>query len=121
MRDIIYEIQYRHYVQRGHCLLHEKESLEEHLLSNSLYLPIHLEIALIFLNHYQTTFNPYWTSIELQSNVYQTIVEPLSNMYWTSIRSLLNHYRTSIERLLNNIKHLLNIYQTSIESLLNIY
>jgi len=43
--DIIYEIQYRHHVQRGHCLLHEKESREEHLLSNSLYLPIHLVIA----------------------------------------------------------------------------
>jgi len=29
MHDIIYEIQYRHYVERGHRFLHEKESREE--------------------------------------------------------------------------------------------
>jgi len=48
MHDIIYEIQYRHHVRRGHCLLHEKESREDHFLSNSLYVTypcIHLEIA----------------------------------------------------------------------------
>jgi len=45
MYDIIYEMQYRHHVQRGHRLLHKKESRKEHLLSNSLYLPIDLEIA----------------------------------------------------------------------------
>jgi len=48
MRDIIYEIQYLYHMQRRHCLLHEKESREEYLLSNSLYLPIH---RLIIFGH----------------------------------------------------------------------
>jgi len=51
MHDIIYEIQYRHHVQRR--LLHEKESRVDHLLCN-LYSLIYLEITLIFLNIYRT-------------------------------------------------------------------
>jgi len=76
-------------IQRWHRFLHEKESRQEHLLSNLLYLLIYLEIALlIFLNiyrtirtiecqmdHYQTTFNHFGTFIELPSNVYRTIIE----------------------------------------------
>jgi len=69
---MIYEIQYQHHVQRRH-LLYEKESREEHLLSNSLYL-------LIILTHYTYRY--------ILKSHHINIFKHLSNHS--------NHYRTSI-------------------------
>jgi len=126
MHDIIYEIQYRHHVQRGHRLLHEKESREEHLLSNSLYLPLHFEAAedtLIFYNIIRNII----IAIKHLSDYYRTYIRPLLNIYRISIDplrtsiGLSNYYRTFIKRLLDHYWSTLNIYRTSIGLLLNIY
>jgi len=62
------------------------------------------------LNHYQTIFNHYWTSIELLPNVYRTSIESLLNIYQTTIVPLLNIYRTSIESHQTSIRALSNHY-----------
>jgi len=136
-------------IQRRHRLLHEKESREEYLLSNSLYLPIYLEISLlIFLNlilsnhsnHYRTSIGPLSNYFQSLLNIYRTTIESirpllkhriftkcLSDHYWTSIEplrtsiGLSNHYRTTFNHYWTSIRPLSDYYRTSIRPLLYHY
>jgi len=71
MRDIIYEIQYRHHVQRGHCLLDEKES----------------EKSIFYLTHYTYQYLPILKSDHI--NIFKPLSKPLLNHF----QLLLNIYR----------------------------